>query len=535
LVHVSDLLFSPRASASFDLSDSQILLVGASAAFGPNASGEPDAGNTTTQIYGLDLTWKWKPLRHHGGFPFLSWQTEAILRHYDAGAFDWDEDGSGTLDPGEVEDLNTGLPAVLPGETLTDYGFYTQWLYGFRKGWVAGLRLDYLDSERADYERRALALDGEALGRDPLRSERWRMSPNLTYYPSEFSKLRLQYNVDHRSDAGTDHSVWLQFEFLIGAQAFIPSADMNSSRLNSRSRSLTLALLVAGFLMSPGSHAALNLVATIPDFGAIAQAVGGNHVRVTTLAKGPEDAHFVDPRPSFIRSLNQADLLLHGGAELELGWLPPLLQNARNPKILPGQPGNIIMAEGIQLLEIPTGPVDRSAGDVHVYGNPHYWLDPLNGVIMAEHLAKVLSRADPDHAAEFAANAQRFQDQLRSKTEAWTAAMKPLRGTRILTYHKTYPYFAQRFGLEIVGELEPKPGIEPSPAHLRKLIPHARDSQVKFIVIESFRPHRTAETVAKEIGARVLILPDKVGAVEKVKDYFDLFDYAVAQLTAAVK
>lgn len=219
LRHVTDLLFSPRYTVSLDLTDTQTVLAGGSAAFGPNANGAEGAGDTATQIYGVDLTWKWKSAHSHGGFPFVQWQTEAMLRRYEAGAFDWDENGNGALDPGEVEDTVTGLPVQLAGETLTDYGLYSQVTYGFRKGWVAGLRADYVTGDRADYEARALALDGEPLGRDPLRRERWRLSPNLTWFPSEFSKVRLQYNFDDRKGFGEDHSVWLQLEFLLGAHA----------------------------------------------------------------------------------------------------------------------------------------------------------------------------------------------------------------------------------------------------------------------------------------------------------------------------
>lgn len=219
ITRFQDLLLSPRYNLSLDLTDNQTVLLGTSAAFGPNSRGGEEAGDTTTQIYGVDLTWKWKSPQHHGGFPFVQWQTEAMLRKYDAGSFDWDENGNGTVDDGEIEDLTTGLPAFLPGETLTDYGFYTQLIYGFRKGWVAGLRLDWTDGDVANYEQLNLALDGETLGRDPLRNQRWRLSPNLTWYPSEFSKIRLQYNYDDRNDIGIDHSVWLQFEFLLGAHA----------------------------------------------------------------------------------------------------------------------------------------------------------------------------------------------------------------------------------------------------------------------------------------------------------------------------
>jgi hypothetical protein len=212
-----DFLLTPRYALSFDLTDSQVLLLGASAAFGPNSRGGEASGDTDTQVYGADLTWKWKSPRHSGGFPFVMFQTEAMLRKYKAGGFDWDEDGDGAAGDGEVVDAATGLPAVIPGETLTDHGFYAQLLYGFRKGWVAGVRGDFVTSDEGAYERMALSLNGEPLGRDPMRAERWRLSPNLTWYPTEFSKFRLQYNYDKRSIVGDDHSVWLQFEFLLGS------------------------------------------------------------------------------------------------------------------------------------------------------------------------------------------------------------------------------------------------------------------------------------------------------------------------------
>ncbi len=217
LRHVDDLLFTPRLATSFELTDVQTLVLGASGAFGPNANG--GEGNTHSQIYGVDMFWKWKPLSSNGGFPFVSWQTEAMLRRYQLGAFNWDEDGNGAVSDGEVVNTATGLPASLRGETVTDWGFYSQLQYGFRKGWVAGLRGDFVTGEKAGYEKLALTLDGEKLGRDPLREERWRVSPNLTWFPTEFSKLRLQYNYDHRKQPGVDHSIWLQFEFLLGAHA----------------------------------------------------------------------------------------------------------------------------------------------------------------------------------------------------------------------------------------------------------------------------------------------------------------------------
>ncbi len=227
--NLDDLLLAPRYAVSFDLTDTQTLLLGASGAFGPNSSGE--SGNNDTQIYGADLTWKWRSSRHQGGFPFVTWQTEGMLRNYRAGSFDWDEegdlgdaDGNGFPDEGVLVDASTGLPAAFSRETLTDYGFYSQVLYGFRKGWVAGLRFDFVTGSRGDYEKLPLILadnagGGASAGRDLLRRERWRFSPNLTWYPSEFSKVRLQYNYDDRRDIGVDHSVWLQLEFLLGSHA----------------------------------------------------------------------------------------------------------------------------------------------------------------------------------------------------------------------------------------------------------------------------------------------------------------------------
>lgn len=215
----SDLLITPRLTTSFDLTDNQVLLLGASAALGPNSVGGPNSSDTRTEIYGLDATWKWKSPHQHGGFPFVKWQSEVMWRRADVGAFNWDLDGNGIISPGEIQNVNTGLPATFGAETLSDFGFYSQLVYGFHKGWTAGIRYDWLDRDAGNYEQQNLALDGQALGPDPLRNRRWRLSPDLTFYPSEFSKIRLQYNYDDRADIGVDHSVWLQFEFILGAHA----------------------------------------------------------------------------------------------------------------------------------------------------------------------------------------------------------------------------------------------------------------------------------------------------------------------------
>lgn len=294
---------------------------------------------------------------------------------------------------------------------------------------------------------------------------------------------------------------------------------------------LNLALMA----IAPFAQAKLNVVATLPDFGAIAQEIGCDDIKVTTLARGTEDPHFVDAKPSFIRVLNQADVLLEGGAELELGWLPPLVNNARNSKILSGKPGLVKMSKGIPLLELPTGPVDRSMGDVHPSGNPHYWLNPANGKIMAAHLADVFSQLDPENAAHYRTHLKEFNERLDKKIVEWKKQMEPFRGTKIVTYHKSYEYFADAFGLEVVGQLEPKPGIEPSPTHISALIPRMKSEHVKLLLIEPNRSRKTPEYVARETGAKLIVIPGMTGGSEKAKDYFGLFDYAVAQITAALK
>ena len=294
----------------------------------------------------------------------------------------------------------------------------------------------------------------------------------------------------------------------------------------------TFAVFIGALSAAQG---ALNVVSTLPDFASIAELVGGDRIRVTVLAKGTEDPHFVDARPSFIRILNKADLLLEGGADLEIGWLPPLVQNARNSRILGDASGHVLMSRGIRLLDVPTAPVNRAQGDVHPMGNPHYWLEPENGKIMAATVAEALKRMDRANTAAYDANVARFNKTLDEKLKQWTHQLEPYRGTKILTYHKTFNYFAERFGFQIVGQLEPKPGIEPSPTHINALIPKAKSEGVKLLLIETFRPRRTPTHVAEAIGAKLLIVPSSVGGHEKVKDYFDLFDYLVEQIVGALK
>src|SRR5687767_7524093 len=221
-------------------------------------------------------------------------------------------------------------------------------------------------------------------------------------------------------------------------------------------------------------HAELNVVASLPDFGAIAEAIGGKAVKVTTIARGSEDPHFVDARPSFVRVLNQADLLIEGGAELELGWLPTLLNSARNAKIQGTGPAHLVLSKHVKLLDVPVGAADRSMGDVHAAGNPHYWLDPRNGKLLAQAITDALAALDAKNAAIFRQNLSAFNSKLDAKWPDWQKKMEPLRGTKIITYHKSYEYLANAFGLEVFGQLEPKPGIEPTPSHITQLVQGAK-------------------------------------------------------------
>src|SRR3954462_13511843 len=225
------------------------------------------------------------------------------------------------------------------------------------------------------------------------------------------------------------------------------------------------ALMLGAFTVAPSlATAQLRVVATTPDLAAVAREIGGDRVNVVALAKPTEDPHFVDAKPSFIVTLNRADALIEGGAELELGWLPPLMENARNGKIAAGAPGHIVASEGIRLLEIPTS-FDRSKGDVHSLGNPHFMIDPVNVKIVARNIADHLAQIDPKSAATYRGNITRFNARLDAKFADWQKALATYRAARIVTCHKDFVYLAQRFGLTIVDELEPKPGIAPSPAH----------------------------------------------------------------------
>ena len=261
----------------------------------------------------------------------------------------------------------------------------------------------------------------------------------------------------------------------------------------------------------------------------------GDKVSAESLAKGYQDPHFVEAKPSFVLKLHSADLLIVVGRELEIGWLPPLITQSRNSKIQPGGSGYLDASQTVKILDIPTGQITRAMGDVHPMGNPHYWLDPSNGRRIAQEVQNKLTEMDRANAAYFA---QRYADFDRRLTEAekrWKAALAPYRGLKMVTYHRSWPNFADEFGLDVIGYVEPKPGIPPSPAHTLELQQEMKGQNVKIILVEPYFDLKTPNAIARDTGAKVLVMTPSVGGVKEVNDYFQLFDYDINLLVNAIK
>jgi zinc/manganese transport system substrate-binding protein len=282
------------------------------------------------------------------------------------------------------------------------------------------------------------------------------------------------------------------------------------------------------------AHAKLKVVATLPDLASLARDIGGDNVEVSAMAKPTEDSHFVDARPSFVVQLRSADVLIDGGAELELGWLPPLLQNARNPKIEVGKPGRVQASQGVRLMNVPAN-VTRAAGDVHALGNPHFMTDPIISKTVALHIAQSFSAVDPPNAAAYDANYKKFEATINAKLQEWGTAMLPFKGQSVVAYHDSWVYFAHRFGLNIDTFLEPKPGIPPSPSHLAEVIEKMKAQKIKAIIVEPFHDRKIAEKVASSTGAKVVDFAQYPGGLPNTDSYVKLIDKLVANLSAALK
>jgi zinc/manganese transport system substrate-binding protein len=297
-------------------------------------------------------------------------------------------------------------------------------------------------------------------------------------------------------------------------------------------------LLFVALMFAPAAARAqgkLNVMTTTEDLASIAREVAGDHATVEAMARGYQDPHFVEAKPSFILKLQKADVLVVVGRELEIGWLPPLIQQSRNSKIQPGSAGYLDASQQASILEVPSGQVTRAMGDVHPLGNPHYWMDPENGKRVGKEIADKLSELRPNDKAFFQQKLGDFTARLDAAEKRWLAQMAPYKGTKVVTYHRSFPNFAERFGLDIIGYVEPKPGIPPSPQHTLDLINEMKRQNVKVMLIEPYFDLKTPNAIGRDTGAQVLVMPPSVGGVKEITDYFKLFDYDINLLVDAIK
>ncbi len=295
-------------------------------------------------------------------------------------------------------------------------------------------------------------------------------------------------------------------------------------------------LILVAFLLSASAEARkLKVVTTLSDFASLAATIGGDRVEAEALAKGYQDPHFVEPKPSFVLKLNRADVLIVAGLELEIGYLPPLLDQARNERIRSTGAGYLDASAGCDILDKPAGQVTRAMGDVHPYGNPHYWLDPKNGRVIARAIAAKLTALDPPGAADYAKNLADFEAKLKAAEARWAARLAPFKNTKIVTYHSSWPNFAKAFSLDVVGFLEPKPGIPPSPQHKLEIINLMNAEKVPLILMEVYFDRKDPDFVALKTGATVVVIPPSVGGEPAAKDYLSLFDVDVEKIAAALE
>jgi zinc/manganese transport system substrate-binding protein len=297
-------------------------------------------------------------------------------------------------------------------------------------------------------------------------------------------------------------------------------------------RTFLLAVLAVA---TPAAAAPLKVVATTEGLAAVAREVGGDRIQVESLSRGVQDPHFVDANPMLAVKLRNADLLVDVGLDLEIGWLPPLVNQSRNGAIQPGGARRFTAASAIQVLDVPTGPVDRSAGDLHPGGNPHFMTDPRRVAKIAAALAAKLAGLDPPGAASFASRAQDFQHRLDADLARWGAALAPVRGKQIFTRHRTMTYFFDWTGLGSAGELEPRPGVPPPPAHLADLVQIAKRDGVKAISVENYYDTKSAEVVARYSGAKIVLIPGDVGGEPGLDTYEKYLNVIVTRIGGALR
>jgi len=299
-----------------------------------------------------------------------------------------------------------------------------------------------------------------------------------------------------------------------------------------------LAHIVATLLMWAGpawAQGKLNVMTTTEDLASIAREVGGDRILVDSIARGYQDPHFVEAKPSFILKLQRADVLVVVGRELEIGWLPPLIQQSRNAKIQPGASGYLDASLHARILDIPAGQITRAMGDVHPLGNPHYWLDPENGKVIARAIAAKLSELRPHDRTYVDQRLADFTNRLTEAEKRWMSMVAPYRGVKVVTYHRSFTNLADRFGLDVIGYIEPRPGIPPGPQHTLDLVNEMQRQNIKIVLVEPYFDLKTPNAIGRQTGARVLVLPPSVGGTKDVSDYFKLFDYDITLLVDAIK
>jgi len=298
-------------------------------------------------------------------------------------------------------------------------------------------------------------------------------------------------------------------------------------------RILGFALLALWASGAAPAAAKVDVMAANQDLAWIAKTVGGNDVTTDYLAGSNQDPHRIDPRPSQVVKLSRADMIIRIGMDLDL-WFDSLIRAANNPKIVSGARGHVDASQGIHVLELPSGKLDPSKGDIHVYGNPHYLFGPSNVPIVARNIRDGLKRVDPAHAAEFDQNYNALVARLNQAIPRWKAKFGSDRGKSLVTYHKSLVYFLNDFGLKELANVEPKPGLEPTPGHVASVAQEMKSAGVKVILVEGWRPRRFTDLLARESGGQVVAVPGGIGAEKGIDDYFSLMDAWVDRVSAAL-
>ena len=299
-----------------------------------------------------------------------------------------------------------------------------------------------------------------------------------------------------------------------------------------KSRFLSVLLVVPALVLSAPAHAALKVLACEPEWGALTHELGGALVDVSVATNALQDPHQIQAKPSLISRARNADLVVCTGAELEIGWLPVLLQQSGNARVQPGQPGNFAAADYVRKLEVPTQ-LDRSQGDVHAAGNPHIQTDPRNIARVADALAARLAQVDPAHAADYARNHDAFMQRWQQAIARWTQQAAPLKGSAVVSQHKGFVYLYDWLGLKEVAVLEPKPGVEPTASHLESVLGTLKATPARMVLYAAYQDSRPSDWLSQHAGIPAVKIPFTVGGSDKATDLFALFDDTVARLVAA--